>query len=65
MILIFWNKFAQKGYFRSKTGQLNIITEFSVFELVKITSSTLSRDNFDVLDQICPKRTCPVQKQEK
>ena len=32
-ILIFWTKFAQKGYFWSKTNKVNIIIEFCIFEL--------------------------------
>ena len=32
--LIFWTKFALKGYFRSKTEKVNITTEFCIFELV-------------------------------
>ena len=32
-ILIFWTKFAQKVYFWSKTGEMNITIEFSIFEL--------------------------------
>ena len=33
IILIFWNKFAQKGFFRSKTKNVNSIIEFCIFEL--------------------------------
>ena len=33
-ILIFWNRFAEKGYFQSKTEKVNITVEFSIFELV-------------------------------
>ena len=32
-ILIFWTKFAQNGYFRSKTKIVNSIIEFCIFEL--------------------------------
>ena len=35
-ILIFWTKFAQKGFFRSKTEKLNTTTEFCIFELIQI-----------------------------
>ena len=31
--LTFWTKFAQKGYFWSKTKKVNTITEFCTFEL--------------------------------
>ena len=33
IILIFWTKFAQKGYFRSKTKKVNNIIGFCIFEL--------------------------------
>ena len=33
-ILIFWTKFAKKGYFQSKAEKLNIPIEFCIFELV-------------------------------
>ena len=33
-ILIFKTKFAQKEYFQSKTGQMNITIEFSTFKLI-------------------------------
>ena len=32
-ILIFWSKFVQKAYFRSKTEKLNISVELSIFKL--------------------------------
>ena len=31
-ILIFWTKFSQKQYFRSKTGKLKILLKFSTFK---------------------------------
>ena len=31
---VFWTDFAEKGYFPSKAGQMNINIEFSLFELV-------------------------------
>ena len=34
LILIFWTKFAQKGYFQSKMKKVNSIIEFCIFELV-------------------------------
>ena len=33
-ILRFWTKFAQKGYFLSKTEKVNTTIEFCIFELV-------------------------------
>ena len=33
-ILIFWTKFAQKYYFKSKTDKMNRTIEFCLFELV-------------------------------
>ena len=32
-IIILWTKFAQKGYFPSKAGQMNIAIKFIIFEL--------------------------------
>ena len=32
-ILNFWSKFTQKGYFWSKTDQVNMAIEFCIFEL--------------------------------
>ena len=31
--LIFWTKFAQKGYIHSKTDEMNIIIEFWTFQI--------------------------------
>ena len=36
IILIFWTKFAQKGYFRSKTETVIITIEFWIFELHEV-----------------------------
>ena len=33
-VLIFWTKFGLKGYFQSKMEEVNITTEFWIFELV-------------------------------
>ena len=33
-VLIFWTKFALKGYFQSKMEEVNIAIEFCIFELV-------------------------------
>ena len=54
-ILIFSTKFAQKGCFYSKTEKVNAAIEFYIFELVQVTNFSISTDNFDFLDQICPK----------
>ena len=61
-ILIFWNKFAQKGYFQSKkwkkwASPLNSV--YSKYYSYQISAST---DNFDILDQIFQKRIFPVRK---
>ena len=34
-ILIFWTKFAQKGFFWSRPGNVNNLIEFRIFELVQ------------------------------
>ena len=36
--LIFQTKFAQKGYFRSKTEKVNITIEFYIFDLVQVSN---------------------------
>ena len=41
-ILIFWTKFAEKGYFRLKTEEMNIAIKFCVFEIVQVTNFTLN-----------------------
>ena len=33
-ILIFWTKFARKGYSHSKTEKVNITSKFCIFKLV-------------------------------
>ena len=33
-ILIFWTKFAQKGFFRSKAEEVKVTIEFYMFEIV-------------------------------
>ena len=43
IILSIWTKFAQKGYLWSRTGQMNITTEFSILELVQVPAFILSR----------------------
>ena len=41
-IFIFWNKFTQKGYFRSKGERVNMTIEFWIFELVQIQKFSLN-----------------------
>ena len=41
-ILIFWTKFAQKGYFQSKTEKVNSTTEFCIFKLVLVPNFSLN-----------------------
>ena len=45
-ILIFSNKFAQKGYFQSKTKKLNITVGFCVFEISQDTNFNLNNFEF-------------------
>ena len=59
-ILIFRNKFAPKKSLASKTGQMNITIEFSIFELVYALSSS-----FGFLHHICLERKSPVEKKKK
>ena len=41
-ILIFWIKFAQKGYFRSKINKVNTTFEFCIFILIKVPNFRLN-----------------------
>ena len=41
IILSFWTKFAQKGYFYSKTRKMNITIEFCMFQLVLVRNFSL------------------------
>ena len=41
IISSFWTKFAQKRYFHSKTGKVNITIEFCIFDLVYVPSFSL------------------------
>ena len=40
---IFWSKFAQKRYFYSKTGQINVSIKFSLFESGQVPSFILNK----------------------
>ena len=40
--MIFWVKFAQKRYFRTKTEKVNIVIKFCIFELVSEPNFCLS-----------------------
>ena len=60
-ILNFWTKFAQERYLWSKTEKVNIIIEFRIFKLVSWYQISALTDNFDFLDQICPKRVFLVK----
>ena len=59
-IFSFWIKFAQKGYFWSKTEEMNVIIEFYIFELDQVSNFNLSWQFWFFLDQICPKTVFPV-----
>ena len=41
-IFIFWIKFAQKGYFQSKTIKVKIILESCILELVSVANFGLN-----------------------
>ena len=60
IILIFWTKFTQNGFFRSKLENVSMTIEFSIFEIVYIPNFSLKRQ-FWFLDQICPKKIFLVQ----
>ena len=36
IIFIFWTKFAQKGYFRSKTEKVNVTIEINIMVYIRI-----------------------------
>ena len=44
-VLIFWTRFAQKGYFWSKTAKVNTIIELCILELEYILRITISVKN--------------------
>ena len=59
-IAIFWTKFAKKGsYFQSKTDKIDTTIEFCIFELIFVSNFTLN--NFEFLDQICPRKIFMVK----
>ena len=64
IILTFWIKFAQKGYFRSKTKNLNIIIEFCMFELVYVPNFSLKQE-FWLFGPNLPKKGISSQKQKR
>ena len=63
-IFTFWTKFAQKGYFRSKTEKLNITIEFCMFELVYVPNVSL-KWTFWFFGPNCPKQSISGRKLKK
>ena len=58
--IFLWPNFLKKGnYFHSKTDKIYATIEFCVFELVFLSNFTLN--NFEFLDQICPRRIFMVK----
>ena len=56
----FWTKFAKKGsYLQSKTDKIDTTIEFCIFELIFVSNFTLN--NFEFLDQICPRKIFMVK----
>ena len=53
--MTFWSKFAQKGYFRSKTKKVNSIIEFCIFELDYLPKLAL---NWQFWTKFAQKRRC-------
>ena len=53
--MIFWTKFSQKVYLRSKAKKVKNTLEFCIFELVYVLSFSLNW-KFCFFDQICHKR---------
>ena len=64
IILILWTKFAQKGYFRSKTKKANITIEFCIFQLDLLANLTLNWQ-FRHFRPNLPKKSISNQKQKK
>ena len=60
-ILIFWTKFAQKGYFRFKTERVNTTIEFCIFELNQVPNFSLNRQ-FWFFRPSLPKKVFLVKK---
>ena len=57
---IFWTKFAEKGsYSQSKANKIDTTIEFCIFELVIVSNFNLN--NFEFLDQICPRKKFMVK----
>ena len=63
-IFTFWTKFAQKGYFQSKTEKLNITIEFCMFELVYVPNVSLNW-TFWFFGPNCPKQSISGRKLKK
>ena len=60
---LFWTKFAKKvSYFQSKKHKIDTTIEFCIFELVFVSNYTLN--NFESLDQICPRNIFVVKKEK-
>ena len=42
-VFSFWTKIAQKGYFQSKTEEMNIVTKYCIFKLVYVPNFSLGQ----------------------
>ena len=60
-ILIFWTKFAQKGYFQSKSEKMNTTIELCKFKSVYIPHFSLNWQ-FQIFGPNMPKKLFPVEK---
>ena len=58
--MIFWTKFSQKVYLRSKTEKVNTTIEFCMFELVYEPNFSLHWQFWFYFDQICPETVFQV-----
>ena len=64
ILTIFWTKFSQKRYFRSKTEKVNITMEFCIFGLVQVPNFSL-KWQFWVFGTNLPKMGISSRKQNK
>ena len=60
-ILIFWTKFAQKGYFQSKSEKMNTTNKFCIFKSVYIPNFSLNWQFYFFWPDL-PKKLFPIEK---
>ena len=54
---MFFTSFPQEGFFSSKTEKVNTNIVYIILHIqISLVQNSAQTDNFDFLDQICPKR---------